>query len=764
VGRLDGDRLAVAVVAQWEGPELLGWARVATFLAASRGSVCEAIIAAPAVGVRMRRLAAQATESAPPLRLLGIPALAPSADEPFVQEVFPARSHPRPRVSPASTLLERLMRVLEGAAAITGIGEVRPASEGFVFYLRGVLVLQLESDGEGVVATFVEPEKRQVRIVEPNFARWGKDLHEQVLRLAQDPRLSDRPQVARGAAVEEIAARAEVRVTARWLPWNREGTDPIEWVGVDSSGRPVLGLIRQSVGLSDVPALCSALAQLSEAGDLWTPGADGPARVLLSAAALDPRVAVALSAFDVDVDRVGEGVDESPTASRESGDRERRGRRRTRRRRRPRAEPATEATAEEPSEEPTYPETQEEEEEPPESFEEEAGEEAGWNDVATGDFAEAEPSSGVEEVLEPEIAPVLEVQDSVEELEVDLEDETLAPVEPSAAEEADEVELEREAPRPRRTRAAIVVRDESDSILAALVLARERRHIVQFWVCRQEELMDFFRTGATDLSENVDVLLVGFTAQPVPKEVLQTVELYRGRIQWFDHHTWPIEDQELLREAIGREAIVLTEGAATPLAAVMGTAERRSRFTDKLIDFSSRRLSQNDMQKWGYRLFGLLQRLAETTGDHRQEIVPILAGKPASLPAAEDVCAEEIAWLERQDPRVVHFGEYQMVVVQVPEQLDAGEIARLARLQTGCRLSLANREGDETVLLTANEEKRHINVQGLAEYLTGRLPWAEFRPGGDRGARLVLDDLPRHPERLELLISAIADHKSVLQG
>jgi hypothetical protein len=170
------------------------------------------------------------------------------------------------------------------------------------------------------------------------------------------------------------------------------------------------------------------------------------------------------------------------------------------------------------------------------------------------------------------------------------------------------------------------------------------------------------------------------------------------------------------------------------------------------------------MQKWGYRVLGLLRRLAETTADHRQDIVPILAGKPASLPEEQDICAGEIAWVEAQDPRVVHFGEYQMVVVQVPEHLDAGEVARLARQATKCRLSLASREGDETVMLTANEEKRHINVQGLAEYLLTRLPWLEQRASGDRAARLVIDDLPRHPERLELLIGAIADHKSVLQG
>jgi hypothetical protein len=759
----------VAVVAQWEGPELLGWARVATFLAASRGSVHEVVVAAPAVGARTRRLAAQSTGAGPPLRLLVIPALAPVADEPFVQEVFPPHSHPRPHVGPASTVLDRVLRVLEGAAAVTGIGDVRPASEGFVLYMRGVLVLQFESDGEGVVVTFLEPDKRQVRIVEPNFARWGKDLHEHVLRLAQNARFGERPQAARGAAVEEVAAGADVRVTARWLPWNREGIDPMEWVGIDSSGRPVLGLIRQSVGLSDVPALCSALALLGEASDLWTPGADGPARVLISAAALDPRVAVALSTFDVDVERVGEGLEDSQGAGREAGERDRRSRRRPRRRRRSRAEPAAEAAAEEAPEEPAFPEALDEAEERSESFDDEIGEEGEWNDEPGGEFAETQlPPEAAEaleaEVMEPEVGPLLEEQGSADELEVDVDDETLSAVEPPTPEEVEEVPLEQEPPRPRRTRVSIVARDDPDSILAALVLARERRHIVQFWVCRQEGLMDFFKTGATDLSENVDVLLVGFTAQPVPKEVLQTVELYRGRIQWFDHHTWPIEDQELLREAIGPGAIVLTEGAASSLAAVMSIAERRSRFTDKLIDFSSRRLSENDMQKWGYRLFGLLKKLAETTGDHRQEIVPILAGKPASLPAAQGVCSEEIAWVESHDPRVAHFGEYQMVVVQVPEPLDAGETARLARLKTGCRLSLANREGDETVSLTANEEKRHINVQGLAEYLTGRVPWAEFRSGGDRGARFVIDDLPRHPERLELLIGAIADHKTVLQG
>jgi hypothetical protein len=144
--------------------------------------------------------------------------------------------------------------------------------------------------------------------------------------------------------------------------------------------------------------------------------------------------------------------------------------------------------------------------------------------------------------------------------------------------------------------------------------------------------------------------------------------------------------------------------------------------------------------------------------------VPVLAGKPSTLPEPASIYAEEEAWLEEHDPRIVYFGEYQLVTVRVPENLDAGEVARRARLQTGSRLSLASREGDDTVVLVANEEKRHIDLQSLAEHVGGRLPWVELRPAGDRAARLVVDDLPRHPERLELLLGEIARHKSILYG
>jgi hypothetical protein len=170
------------------------------------------------------------------------------------------------------------------------------------------------------------------------------------------------------------------------------------------------------------------------------------------------------------------------------------------------------------------------------------------------------------------------------------------------------------------------------------------------------------------------------------------------------------------------------------------------------------------MTKWGYNLIGLIHKMGATTGDYRSSISPILAGKPADLPGVEAVYHEEATWLAENDARMVHFGEYQMAVVSVPAHLDAGEVARRARLQTGARLSLAAREGDPLLTLGANEEKRHVNLTGVMDKLDTSIHWAHAQPGGDRIGRIRVDALQDHPERLDALIGEIVRHRSVLYG
>jgi hypothetical protein len=391
--------------------------------------------------------------------------------------------------------------------------------------------------------------------------------------------------------------------------------------------------------------------------------------------------------------------------------------------------------------------------------------------------AEPEAQAEAPTLAAAEQPATAEIETRADDVQPGDEEEAVEPVDPLALEieatlaeepeqeEGDEPEpIEREKPRQRRQRAALAVHNDADSILAALVLARERRHIVFFYVCGQDELMDFFRGKATDVDENSDLLLVGFSAAPLPRETIATAELYRGRLQWFDHHAWAIEDLEELRDAIGRDSISIVEEAASPLIPVMEVAERRSRFTDKLVDLLARRLSENDMDKWGYRAVALIDRMRARSGDYRNDISPILSGKPAELPEAEGTYAAEADWLEEHDPRLVHFGEYQMAVLEVPDALDAGEVARRARIKTGARLSLAVRSGDTTVILACNDEKRHINVMGLVDALASRHEWMHSTPGGDRVGRLRVEDRGEHPERMETLIGDIVRQKSILYG
>ena len=404
----------------------------------------------------------------------------------------------------------------------------------------------------------------------------------------------------------------------------------------------------------------------------------------------------------------------------------------------------------------------------PESRELEVPEEAPVAEAGAQAELGAEPEAGAETTPAPDLEPAEQARldpaaVSPDPLDAEVE-ATLAEV-PAEEPEALEEPLEAAPERPvRRARAAIVVRNDPDAVLAALVLARERRSIEAFWVCAQEALLDFLKGRATDVGENADLLVVGFTAEPVARETIEAAEVFRNRLQWFDHHVWPIEDLERLRDAVGRDSIFIVDNGAGPLAAVSQVTERRNRFTTKLLDLSARRLPEKDMERWGFRVAGLIKRLAETSADGRPDIGPVLSGKPTELPEAPSVYEAEARWLEENDPRVVHFGEYQMVVAVVPDKLDAGEVARRLRLRTDSRLSLSVSDGGSVAMLGCAEEKRHFNVMSVLERVASRISWAHAKDGADRSGRIALDELPLHPERFEILIGEIVRNKSLLRG
>ncbi|MEE8582179.1 MAG: hypothetical protein V3T33_11385, partial [Myxococcota bacterium] len=338
------------------------------------------------------------------------------------------------------------------------------------------------------------------------------------------------------------------------------------------------------------------------------------------------------------------------------------------------------------------------------------------------------------------------------------------------AKSAPEPEAVAPEPKPPRRRAAVVAHADRDSLLAAVLLARDIRLLEGFWVYPQNDLMSFFRGAATDLRDITPIHVVGFTPSPA-REVIQAAALYRDRLQWYDHRDWPPEDLEGLREAIGREAVYLTPGAHSSLPAVLATCSRRSRFSDKLVDLAASRFSQHDFERWGRLWWWRLGQIAANPGERRTEVQALLSGRPSEL--AKEAAGvetppppEELAYVAGRDFRLVHFAGFSLVVVDLPLDMDLHLSARIARERYGASLSLAMVQGEGLIVLAGGEagSRRSLDLPGLAEHLVAKLEWAEALADEDHVARFRIRNLAAHPERLEEVIGEIAMGGSILGG
>src|SRR5262249_28666769 len=155
----------------------------------------------------------------PILHLLTLPSLAES--ETFALESFPPRPAPS-LLGGSASLLARVLRVIQGGAAVTSAGAVHPAGSGHQVFVAGERVARASRGGDRIAVAMSSPDHRNIHVTESNFPRWGVELYEWIVGLAQDPRLLE-GEAARGEIeIERAAEEAHAGVTARWLPWSRE--------------------------------------------------------------------------------------------------------------------------------------------------------------------------------------------------------------------------------------------------------------------------------------------------------------------------------------------------------------------------------------------------------------------------------------------------------------------------------------------------------------------------------------------------------------
>lgn len=458
----------------------------------------------------------------------------------------------------------------------------------------------------------------------------------------------------------------------------------------------------------------------------------------------------------------GASADRSSEGERGRGDRHRRSRRRGRRGGRAEETSAPREAGERPGEE-----------EGPVEVAEPIGLPMGAESAIEDDFVDADDLSEILSRLPdevPDYEPAAEPRYDDEE-EEDLEPGGRAPRgEARSRGRVEEEEEPEDALRAAmRRRAAILVHADPDSLLAAILLARDVRQLEGLWVYPQAELMTFFRSIATDLRDDVPIVVVGFSPSPA-RDVVQAAALYRGRLSWFDRHAWPPEDRSAMRSALGAEAVLGGDGLDSVMPLVLEVCTRRSRFSDKLVDLGTGRFSQHDFERWGRLWRHRLGEIAKKTGDIRGDIAAMLAGRPSDLAKEAALLPippvpAEVEWVAARDFRLVHFGAHVMVVLEVEPGLDPALCARIARERYDATLSLTRRVGEEVFTFAGDEVsgRRALDYQAVAQHLVDKLEWVEARPDADHVARFRIRDLARTPERIEEVVTEIAMARSQLE-
>jgi len=323
---------------------------------------------------------------------------------------------------------------------------------------------------------------------------------------------------------------------------------------------------------------------------------------------------------------------------------------------------------------------------------------------------------------------------------------------------------------PPRKRSAIVAHADRSSIVGALLLARDIRMLDGFWIYPQEDLMTFFRSVATDLRGDIQIHVVGFHAKPA-RDTIQAAALYAGRLYWYDHHEWPPEDLESLRSAIGDGYVEVEPGSGSSVPAVLSRRVRRSRFSDKLVELATGRFTQHDYERWGRYWWHRLDQLRQETGEKRREVEPLLAGRPSDLAKVSAAAPlpplpAEVAYVSERDFRVVHAAGFGLVVVPVPPGIDPHMTGRLARERFGAQVSVTYVEGDNLVLLGADEGRgrQGFELGAMVTHLATKHEWIEPHRDEDHVARLRIRDMAARPERLDEVVGALGMGRSILEG
>lgn len=344
-------------------------------------------------------------------------------------------------------------------------------------------------------------------------------------------------------------------------------------------------------------------------------------------------------------------------------------------------------------------------------------------------------------------------------------------------------------PRPRVERPAIKIEGKNpavvlshyhrDGIVANIVLSRAIPNVASRRFMSSEDLITFFfgpEVQAT-LPEVYDLYLTDLRFRPttrLPPEAkeafVESLRNHKGNICWVDHVYWQEFDRREIEGAIGKSNLVIAPRERTAALAVLKALPAKDEFSSKLVDLLYSKLSDDEYNAWGKGWLSVVDYLRNDLEGIEEAIKPLLEGRPEEVNPSlleEGRRKEEEAetYVANRDFRVVIFGIYKMVIVDLPEKqtFNYTSVTQKARERYRAQLSLTCFGNSETIIIANSFTARQgLNMTLLRTHLTRRFEWLNAIQGHENVMTLKIEDLQANKDRLDQVLNEIVRNRSIL--
>jgi len=326
--------------------------------------------------------------------------------------------------------------------------------------------------------------------------------------------------------------------------------------------------------------------------------------------------------------------------------------------------------------------------------------------------------------------------------------------------------------------AVIVSHYDRDGIIANLVLARALPNLASQRFMNSEDLLTLFFTEEMQagLPEVYDLYIADLRFRPttrlapdVREAFVDRLRKHPGKVYWFDHIYWQDIDRRDMEAAIGRANLVITPKERTAALTVKHALRIRDPFTDKLIDLLYGKLPAAEYDAWGKNWLSIIDYLRNDMDRIESAVRPLREGHPEEVNTAlleEGMRKEQEAeaYVADRDFRVVIFGSYKMVVVDLPDKttFNYTGVTQKVRERYRAQLSITAFGDDETILIANSfSSRKGMNMSIMKEHLTKRFDWLKPVQGHENVITLKVAELPCKRERLDMIINEIVRNRSL---